>query len=120
VKNSAIVLAVIVLCSAVLKPVFADDSVDLAKLQPLSSLEQPMYEKIKDNASELHKFIVTRTYIRAVQQIIKDMNKDKIDAADYAKFPPIPEEFVFRYTVNFSEHLDFYNVMIFQGVQREE
>ena len=51
---------------------FADDAADLNQLQPLSPKEQSMYQQVKDDPSNLHVFITTRMYMRAVFRIIKD------------------------------------------------
>ena len=100
-----------------LTPVFADDAADLKKLEPLSSLEQPMYEKVKDNTAELHKFITTRAYVRAAWQFIKEqhLNPEKL-GADLARFPSVPEGVDMSYAANFADQLLLYNIMLYQGI----
>jgi hypothetical protein len=88
-------------------PACADDAADLQKLQPLTPEEQSQYEEIKSNTPALRKFIVTRMYMRTVQQIIKDnnMNADlsKLERADFDKFPPVPDDATIAYCISDKE-----------------
>jgi uncharacterized secreted protein with C-terminal beta-propeller domain len=52
-----------------------DNSANLANLQPLTSGEQAMYEKVKNDLVALHQFIVTRTYVRKIDQFCPDTTK---------------------------------------------
>jgi len=68
----------------------ADDAADLQKLQPLSPEERTMYEKVKDSAPELHKFIITRMYVRTVRQVIQVDASSIFQEHDIDKFLPCP------------------------------
>jgi hypothetical protein len=118
-KKINIVAITAVLFFMFLIPVFADDTADLQKLQPLSSLEQSMYEKVKNDATELHRFIVTRMYVRTVKQVIKNNNLkedvlSKFNETDWDKLPPIPEGFIGTYCDSFSQGIDLMNLQFYQ------
>jgi L-lysine 2,3-aminomutase len=119
-KKLMAVVATMILFSIFLTPVFANDTDDLQKLQPLSSLEQSMYGKIKDNATELHKFIVTRTYIRAIKENFKTDDTDSIftekakDVEKVVKKYPVPDDFWPEYADTFLKGLTIFNAKLLQ------
>jgi hypothetical protein len=54
----------------------AADANVLQKLMPLTADEEKLFDKTKDNPVELHKFIVTRTYMRLVVPIVEKKYPD--------------------------------------------
>jgi hypothetical protein len=76
-----------------------DDSTDLAKLQPLSPKEKEVYETVKNDPMALHKFIVSRTYFRRINQLCPP----SVSLRECEKIaPPLPAdldpEYAFRST----------------------
>jgi hypothetical protein len=119
-KRSIIAVTIMFLFFMFLTPVFADDISDLTKLQPLNSLEQSMCEKVKDNPTELHNFIVTRTYIRTLKEKFKTDDTDSIftekakDVENIVKKYPVPDDFSPEYADTFSKGLTIFNAKILQ------
>jgi hypothetical protein len=106
--------AVLVLVQAAI----ANDADDLKKLQPLNAGEQIYYDKVKNNASELKKFIATRTYLRAVENIIGE-DWDMKDIVPYLpKLPQPDKNVVMDYTLDLVEDILLFNIMEYQGKKR--
>jgi hypothetical protein len=106
--------AVLVLVQAAI----ANDADDLKKLQPLNAGEQIYYDKVKNNASELKKFIATRTYLRAVENIIGE-DWDMKDIVPYLpKLPKPDKNVVMDYTLDLVEDILLFNIMEYQGKKR--
>ena len=57
-------------------PLSAADANALQKLMPLTADEEKLFDKTKDDPVELHKFIVTRTYIRLVVPMVEKKYPD--------------------------------------------
>jgi len=112
-KKLDTLVATIVLVFMFLTPVFASDADDLQKLQPLNSLEQSMYKEIKDDVTELHKFIVTRTYIRTLKQLFKtdDIFRQGLGVDAY---PIVPDDYDIKYCDSVEQGLDLYTLEITQ------
>ena len=119
-RNSVIVVAITVLFLMSFIPVFADDAADLEKLQPLGPSEQPMYEKVKDNPPELHKFIATRMYVRTLKQVIQvDRTSSVFQEPDIEKFPPVPADLDANYCDSLAQGMQLLNLRLFQESKRD-
>ena len=104
------VFVVLVLVQAVI----ANDTDDLKKLQPLNAGEQIYYDKVKNDASELNKFIATRTYLRAVEAIIGE-DWDMKDIGPYLpKLPKLNKNVVMDYSIDLVEDILLFNIMEYQ------
>jgi hypothetical protein len=110
-KRLVIVVATTVLFLMSLISVFANDTADLQKLQPLSPAEQSLYEKAKNNAPELHKFIATRTYLRAIKPMVEGTDPKKIDGC---KLPNMSDDVAADYVVNDREFDIIWQIMLDQ------
>ena len=75
----------LVLVVSSIKGFCGNDSADLAKLQPPTSDEQAMYEKVKNDPVALHQAIVTRTYFRKIDPLCAD------ESVDCSKLAPPPK-----------------------------
>ena len=77
-----------------------------------------MYAKVKNNAFELHKFIVTRTHVRTLKQLFKtDNERGYFLEKDPKKYPITPDYFDPQYCDSMDQTLDMYNLMLYQGVE---
>lgn len=96
----------------------ADDTADLAQLRPLTPQEQLAYDRITDEPAEVHKFVATRTYARAMDGLVarsqSDRNCDNMEIAKLAALPPVPGDFVFTYASDYPEQLCFYDIALVQ------
>jgi len=117
-KKSVIVVAITVLFFMFLISAFADDAADLQALQPLSPSERSMYEQVKNNAPELHKFIVTRMYVRAVKQVIKIDDTGFFLEPDINKFPSVPEDFDSNYCDSLRQGMELFNIKNYQDSKK--
>ena len=114
-KKVLILLAMVFVVLVLMQAAIANDTDDLKKLQPLNAGEQLYYDKIKNNASELKKFIATRTYLRAVEDIIGE-DWDTKDIVPYlTKLPKLNRNVVMDYTVDLVEEILLFNIMEYQG-----
>jgi hypothetical protein len=95
-------------------PVFADDDADLQKLQPLSPLEQSMYEKVKNNAPKLHEFIATRNYLRMVKPMIGGRDPWKIDRSELRKLPALSKAVTVEYVIDDTESAILWAILLAQ------
>jgi hypothetical protein len=89
----------------------------------LTKPEQTIYEGIKNNFSELHKFIVTRTYLHTLRTI-----EPRLDALVKAaatkpiktnKFPKMPDEIAMDYAVDLNEQLIIARIRFCQSADAE-
>ena len=117
-KKINIVAITTVLFFMFLIPVFANDTADLQKLQPLSPSEQSMYEQVKNNAPELHKFIATRMYVRTLKQVIKFDDTGFFLEPDINKFPSMPEDFDFNYCDSLRQGMQLFNIKNYQDSKK--
>ncbi len=75
---------------------------DLARLSPA---EDALYQPIKADADAVRKFVATRRYLLQAAP--------NPDAA-----PPMPAEVEFRFTVDKTEKLLLFRIMVTQGLKR--
>jgi hypothetical protein len=103
---------------------YANDAADLQKLQPLTQPEQAMYEQIKNNFPELHKFIVTRTYLRnlrAIEPMIDEIvAKGSTQPIKTTKFPKMPDEVSVEYAIDLNEQMLIARIKFCQGAPDDE
>jgi hypothetical protein len=101
----------------------ASDMDDLKKLQPLTADEQPLYDQVKNNAAELHKFIATRTYLRTVEKIMgpdwaAKVLKEDWEAKDtkpyVAELPKLTKYVDMEYAVSLEEQQLLFKIMVHQ------
>lgn len=90
------------------------DAEGMDKLKPLGSGEAAIYEKIKNDSAEVHKFVITRTYLRTIVPIIKDMDPD-MKVYDGRKLPKMPEELEIKDVINNQEWEICWKVMMDQS-----
>jgi hypothetical protein len=90
------------------------DAEGLDKLRPLGSGEAAIYEKIKNDSAEVHKFVITRTYLRTIVPMIKDMDPD-MKVYDGRKLPKMPEELEIRDVISDQEFDICWKVMLDQA-----
>jgi len=69
-KKALILLTLFFFLSVLIVVAIANDMEGLKKLQPLSEKEQAIYDEVKNDFTKLHEFIETRTYLRAVKNIM--------------------------------------------------
>jgi hypothetical protein len=116
------ILALVVF-AALMGNCFADDAADLQKLQPLTKPEQTMYEGIKNNFSELHKFIATRTYLHTLCAIEPKLDVLVEEAATKpiktTMFPKMPDGVAMDYAVDLNEQLIIARITWCQGSDAE-
>ena len=114
-KKVSILLTIAFAVLVLVQAAIANDTDDLKKLQPLNGGEQLYYDKIKNNAPELKKFIATRTYLRAVEYIMGE-DWDTKDIGPYLpKLPKLNKNVVMDYTVDLVEDILLFNIMEHQG-----
>ncbi|MGD0279642.1 MAG: hypothetical protein ABSC11_10080 [Smithella sp.] len=94
--------------------IYVNDADDLRKLQPLSSSEQSMYEKVKNNTPELHKFIATRTYLRLIKPMIGARDPWKIDSGELRKLPAMNKAVKLDYVVDDTESAILWAILLAQ------
>jgi hypothetical protein len=117
-KKALILPAMVFVVLVLMQAALANDTDDLKKLQPLNAGEQLYYDKVKNNASELKKFIATRTYLRAVEDIIGE-DWDTKDIVPYlTKLPKLNRNVVMDYTVDLVEEILLFNIMEYQEKKR--
>jgi len=90
------------------------DAEGLDKLKPLGSGEAAIYEKIKNDSAEVHKFVITRTYLRTIVPMIKDMDPD-MKVYDGRKLPKMPEGLEIKDVISDQEFEICWKVMLDQA-----
>ena len=91
----------LVLITLSIRSAYSDDNADLNKLQPLSSEENKLYRAVKDDPVALHKFVVTRIYLRQIDQLCPpNASKDC-----YKIEPLLPDDADAKYAVTFDEQI---------------
>ena len=93
--------------------VYSDDSADLAKLQPLSTEEKDLYKTVRNDHVALHKFIVSRTYFRRIDQLCPTSVKECYKIA-----PPLPVDLDSKYAVTFDEQVLYLQILAAEGVKK--
>jgi hypothetical protein len=93
---------------------YANDASDLQKLQPLTKEELNFYEKVKNDAPELHNFIVTRTYLRAIKPMVEGTDETKLDGC---KLPKLPKDISMLYADN-KEGVMLFSILLDQTSAR--
>lgn len=89
-------------CVWLVPAVAAAPGFDLARLSPD---EDALYQPIKADADAVKKFIATRQYLLKA-------------APDPDHAPPMPAEVEFRFTVDKTEKLLLFRIMVTQGLKR--
>jgi hypothetical protein len=122
--KKALILPTIVFAVLVLGTMaMATDMDDLKKLQPLTADEQPLYNQVKNNAAELHKFIATRTYLRTVEKIMGPDWATKLLKEDWetkdtkpyvAQLPKLNKDVAMDYAVSLEEQQLLFKIMVHQ------
>ena len=122
-KKALILLAMFFAVLALGAMAIATDTDDLKKLQPLTADEQPLYNQVKNNPAELHKFIATRTYLRTVEKIIGPNWATKVLKEDWeakdtkpyvAKLPKLNKDVDMEYAVSLEEQQLLFKIMVHQ------
>ena len=115
-KKALILLTTVFVVLVLGTPAIAGDADDLKKLQPLTADEQPLYEQAKNDPSQLHDFIKTRTYLRAVENIMGAGWQTKDVTPYLSKFPkPSKNVNFFPYTVSLAEQSLLYKIFVYFG-----
>jgi hypothetical protein len=91
-----------------------EDAEGLDKLRPLGPGEAAIYEKIKNDSAEVHKFVITRTYLRTIVPMIKDMDPD-MKVYDGKKLPKMPKELEIKDVISNQEFDICWKVMLDQS-----
>jgi hypothetical protein len=82
-----------------------------------------MYEGIKNNVPELHKFIVTRTYLHTLRAIEPKLDEIVEAAATKpiktTRFPKMSDEVSMDYAVDLNEQLIIVRIRFCQGADVE-
>ncbi|MCJ7545821.1 MAG: hypothetical protein MUP30_03170 [Deltaproteobacteria bacterium] len=122
-KRALILLTMVFVVLVLGTMTIANDMDDLKKLQPLTADEQPLYEQVKNNAAELHKFIATRTYLRTVEKIIGPDWATKVLKEDWevkdtkpyvAELPKLNKDVDMEYAVSLEEQQLIFKIMVHQ------
>jgi len=92
-----------------------DDSTDLAKLQQLSTEEKNLYESVRYDQVALHKFIVSRTYFRRIDQLCRPSVKECYKIA-----PPLPVDLDSKYAVTLEEQSLYLQIMAAEGLKNSK
>jgi hypothetical protein len=117
-RKVLILLTMVFVVLVLMQTAIANDADDLKKLQPLTTGEQPYYDKVKNNVPELKKFIATRTYLRTVEDIIGE-DWDTKDIEPYLpKLPKPNRNVVMDYTIDLVEDILLFNIMEHQRKNR--
>ena len=113
-KKRLIPLTMVFVVLVLVQAVIANDTDDLKKLQPLNAGEQIYYDRVKNNAPEVKKFIATRTYLRIVENIIGE-DWDMKDIGPYLpKLPKLNKNVVMDYSIDLVEDILLFNIMEYQ------
>jgi hypothetical protein len=122
-KRALIQLTMVFVVLVLGRMAIASDTDDLKKLQPLTADEQPLYERAKNNAAELHKFIATRTYLRTVEKIMGPDWATKVLKEDWetkdtkpyvAQLPKLTKDVAMDYAVSLEEQQLIFKIMVHQ------
>jgi len=105
----------LVLITLSIRSAYSDDNADLNKLQPLSSEENELYKAVKDEPVALHKFVVTRIYLRQIDQLCPNSSKECYKIA-----PLLPNDADAKYAVTFDEQILYLQLLSAKGLNENK